>query len=435
MTPGTRRLIAGVGDAGLTSLANFAAGLFAIRALEPAALGAYALVFAAFNLLSVVPAQLLYIPAETAAASVPPGERAGLSTRWLGPGFAIGIAAAALLPAWIVAAPPGIPRDAAVALTATAALCALISPVQDHLRRMLHVAGRSGAAAWVSGIHLFVVVGIVAAGWLTGFAAGWVPFGALVAGNVLSLLAAVWIVRGADYVAHRRPELAARVLMRQGRWLVLASVIGPAAAFVGANLVGHLAGAPALGLAEAARVIGGPVIVLATGLAAVLGPRAARAARARQRAEASRIAGRFHLLVLAGGGAYLAVAGFAWALNPLAPLVPRAFVVPGLAAAAIAAATAQGGVYARRYELIGLERAPSIARIDVMGAALRVAISASAAFLGAFALPLSLGLQAIYRRTAYRLALRSEYRPESAAPPVALEPSILAEPAAADSDG
>jgi hypothetical protein len=358
----------------------------------------------------VVPAQLLFIPAETAAASVPAGERAGLSTRWLRPGLAIGVLAAALLPAWIVAAPAGIPRAAALALTATGAACALISPVQDHLRRMLHVAGRSPGAAGVSLVHLVVVVVTIAAGWGTGVGAGWIPFGALALGNVVSLAAALWMLRGAGRDGHGRPELQARVLFAQGRWLVLASVIGPASAFVGVNLVGHLAGAASLGLAEAARVIGAPVIVLATGLSAVLGPRAARAAREQRPDEAGRLARRFHAIVLAGGVAYLAIAGFAWALNPLAPLVPRAFVVPGLAAAAIAAATAQGGIYARRYEIIGLGQSKSIARIDMMGAALRVAISASAVFVGAFAIPLALGLQAMYRRVGYRLVLRQLYR-------------------------
>lgn len=435
-------LAAGVADAGLTSLANFVAGLYAVRTLEPAALGAYALVFAAFNLLSVVPAQLLFIPAETVAATFPPAERAGLATRWLLGGLAIGTLAAAVLPGWRLAAPGGIPAPAAAALTATAAVCAMISPVQDHLRRMLHVAGRSAGAVRVSGIHFAVVVAVVAAGWMLGVYAPWIPFGALALANVLSLLAGLVMLRGAGKAPRDQPELGAGALMRQGRWLVLASMIGPSAAFAAAGIVGQLAGVAALGLAEAARVIGGPVIVLATGLSAVLGPRSVRAARAGEPAQARRVAARFHAVVLAGGGGYLLIAGFGWAFNPLQALVPRAFTVPWLAAAAILGAIMHGGVFARRPELIGLGRASSIARIDVMGAALRVAVSASAALIGAFALPLALGLQAVYRRTAYRLALRGLYGPETVAqphPPVpdgpVLEGAILAEPAAADSDG
>lgn len=204
-----------------------------------------------------------------------------------------------------------------------------------------------------------------------------------------------------------------RALALRGRWLVLASTFGPASAFVVAAVVGHLAGVSALGLAESARVIGGPVTVLATGLWAVLGPRSIRSARAPLPAEASRVATRFHLMVMAAGGLYLAWMGFRWALNPLAVLVPRPYAVPGLAAAAILAAITHGGVFARRAELVGLERTRTIARIDVMGAMLRVALSASAVFVGPFALALAMTGQAIFRRTSYRLAVRSAYLPHA----------------------
>lgn len=409
-------ILAGVADAGFTSLSNFAAGLFAIRILEPSALGAYALVFTAFSLLTVVPAQLIFIPAEAAAASFSRDERAGVVPHTLRTGLLAALAAAVLLPAWILAAPPGIPVSALTALTVTGALCTLVSPLQDHLRRMLHVAGRSTEAMRVSAIHLALVLVAAAAGLRMEANGAWVPFGALAAANLLSLAAGLFFLRGAGDARAADPGLAMRTLALKGRWLVLASLIGPAAAFVVALVVGHLAGVATLGLAESARVIGGPVTVLATGLSAVLGPRSIRSARARMSGEAARVATRFHLLVAAAGGLYLAWMGFTWALNPLAVLVPRPYTVPGLAAAAILAAVAHGGVFARRPELVGLERTRTIARIDVMGAVLRVALSTSALLVGPFALATALAGQAIFRRTAYRLALRKAYRPVAAGP-------------------
>ncbi|HST59299.1 MAG TPA: hypothetical protein VLK84_11430 [Longimicrobium sp.] len=409
-TTARRGILAGVADAGFTSLASFAAGLFAIRALDAPALGGYALVFTAFNLLIVLPNQLLFVPAEAAAASFPPGERAGVVPHTLRAGIPAALVGAALLPAWILAAPRGIPASAATALTVTAALCAIISPLQDHLRRMLHVAGRSAAAMQVSAIHLAVVVSAVAAGLHLERHREWVPFGALAAANLVSLAAGLFFLRGAGKARRHDPGLGMRALARQGRWLVMASLIGPASAFVVAAVVGHLAGVAALGLAESARVIGGPVTVLATGLWAVLGPRSIRAARARMDGEASRVATRFHVMVMTAGGLYLAWMGFRWVLNPLAVLVPRPYVVPGLAAAAILAAILHGGVFARRSELVGLERTRTIARIDFMGAAVRVALSASAALVGPFALAIAMAGQAVFRRTAYRLALRDAYR-------------------------
>lgn len=401
--------MAGVADSGFTSLANFAAGLFAIRALDAPALGGYALVFTAFSLLSVLPTQLLFVPAEAAAASFPRDERAGVVPRTLRAGLLPALLGAILLPAWILAAPPGIPASAVTALTVTAALCAFISPLQDHLRRMLHVAGRSAAAMQVSAIHLAMVAVAVVAG-LQVDQREWVPFGALAAANGGSLAAGLFLLRGAGEARRRDPGLAVRVLARQGRWLVLASLVGPAAAFVVAAVVGHLAGVAALGLAESARVIGGPVTVLATGLWAVLGPRSIRAARARLDVEAGRVATRFHVMVMAAGALYLAWVGFRWVLNPLAALVPRAYSLPGLAAAAILAAVVHSGVFARRSELVGLERSRTIARIDIMGAVLRVALSASALVVGPFALSLAMAGQAVFRRTAYRMALRNAYR-------------------------
>ena len=66
-----RTLPAGVFDAAFSSLATFTVGFFAARFLEPVTLGGYALVFSAFLLLTKIPAQFLFKPAEIAVVSFP----------------------------------------------------------------------------------------------------------------------------------------------------------------------------------------------------------------------------------------------------------------------------------------------------------------------------------------------------------------------------
>lgn len=401
---GSGPVAAGVADAGLASLASFAVGLYAIRALEPGALAGYALVFTAFNLLALIPAQLVYVPAETAAAGAAEAHSAA-GARSLLLGLPAAALAALLLPLWWAMAPAGIPAAPALALTATAALCTLLSPVQDHLRRMLHVAGRSRSAAGVSALHLAVALAGIAAGPRLA-SAGWIPFGALAAANAVSLGAGLLLLRWAPVAA--APPLGE--LLRTGGPLLAAAALGPASAFVAANLVGHLAGATAVGLAEATRIVGQPVLVLATGLSAVLGPRSVRAARRRSPAEAQRVARLFQRVTLAGGAAYLLLAGPAWLLNPLPRLVPAAYVVPGLAAAAVLAAIANGALYPGRSELLGLERSGDVMRVDAAGAGLRIAVAWTAGLVGPFAVPLGFLALGSVRWAGYRWVLRGAYR-------------------------
>ncbi len=59
--------------------------------------------------------------------------------------------------------------------------------------------------------------------------------------------------------------------------------------FVGVLLIVELAGPEAMGFAEAARVAAQPILVLATGLSAVLGPRGMEAAIRRTRPQAQKV--------------------------------------------------------------------------------------------------------------------------------------------------
>jgi O-antigen/teichoic acid export membrane protein len=404
-----RAILPGVLDAGLASLATFAVGLVAARFLEPTVLGGYALVFSVFVLACMVPAQLLFRPAEVIAASLPDADRLGLLRRTLRLG-----ALATLLPAlavslWTIVAPSDIPLDAMVALTVTGVASTFVSPIQDHVRRMLHMGNASWRAAAVSAIQVSVAV---AGSWSlirAGVPMWWVPFGALAAANILSLLAGWALAHGGMRGEGARVSLSVRQLTRSGRWLVVAALVPAATAVVVSTLVSHLAGPTALGYAEAARVIGQPPWVLAMGLTAVLGPRSIRAARKREFATAQRASRVFAALMLGCGVPYLAAVGFGWSWNPLVGLVPNAYAVGGLVALTIVANIVNGMEWPYRFELIGGGREKALVRVEAAGNAVRGAVAATAGVIGSFAPAVGLVALSAVRSLGYRSALRALY--------------------------
>lgn len=148
-----RRLPAGVADAAFASLATFAAGLSAVNQFNDVDRGVYAIFFTAFGLGVVLPWDLILIPAEVNAVSFPVADRMrrardtfriGLPVAVLG-SLAIGIAA---LLAWSLTDPSVI-----WGLTITAAITTVLSPLQDHMRRLLHIAELNWQAAVVSGVQ------------------------------------------------------------------------------------------------------------------------------------------------------------------------------------------------------------------------------------------------------------------------------------------
>ena len=148
---------AGLLDAGFASLARLAVGIYAARALTASDLGAYALFFSAFVFASVVPMQFVLVPAEL--ATLPAAQRARVAL--LRQSWRIGApmaAATALVAA--VAAVVGAEAATTVlwALAVTMTACAMLTPLQEHLRRVLHLAGMSWSAAVVSLVQAASVV-------------------------------------------------------------------------------------------------------------------------------------------------------------------------------------------------------------------------------------------------------------------------------------
>jgi O-antigen/teichoic acid export membrane protein len=402
------RLANGLADSGLASAATFAAALFAARMLPPDALGAYALVFAAFVTAAIVPMQLVFVPAEVVAVAQPDGTRMRLLGRTLRLGLPITIVAAAGIALWLIARPPGLRAETAMPLTVSAIAAAIVSPAQDHLRRMLHLAGDSMRAAAVSVVQLVAVVASIGVAWRAGVPAPWVPFGALACANVVSLGSGLAFVRGAT---HGAPTvlLERRSLFQAGRWLTAVGLLPTGAAFLAGAIVAHVAGPEVLGMAEAARVAGQPMMVFTIGISAVLGPQSMRAAQIGDVRAARRIAREFALLVAAAGIAYVAFLGHAWALNPMAALVPQAFVLPGIVALTVLANTAQGVVFPWRSELLGAARNATLAGVELVAGIVRIAVAGAAGVLGAFAIPGGLALVALTRAAAYPRILADHY--------------------------
>ncbi len=339
---GLHRIVpAGLIDVGCASLATFGVGLYAVRVLPPAALGVYSLFFAAFLAAAIVPTELLLVPAEIAALSYSGAHRLRLLAQSLRMAWLPALLAAVLASGLATAGATGGPPGAVESLAWTAAVCSFLSPLQDHVRRLMHLAGRSWRAAAISVTQLATVGVALLLSAPLHIPATLVPFGGLALANGVSMSVGLLLaMEGRNYAALKR--LSVRSILRSGRWLMLLRLIPTLAGFVSGVLVAHLASAATLGHVEATRVAAQPVIVLATGLSAVFGPRLMESGANRRLDLARPVSRTFQLLVLALGLLYLAWASFPWRLNPLPTVMPKAYVLPGLLPLMIAAQLLDG---------------------------------------------------------------------------------------------
>lgn len=401
-----RRIIpAGLMDAGFSSLASFAIGLFAVRVFDPATLGAYALVFSAYLVATIFPKHLLFLPSEVAAVSFPSSRRLALLYDSLKMGTPVALLAALALPLWLLVAPDSAPGHVLFELTVTGMMITLLAPLQEHVRQMLHIAGVSWDAAAVSAVQFAgAVAGVLVLSGLD-VADAWVPFGSLAIAQLLSLSTGLLLARRRFGDRNGAGNLRFWEVARSGRWLLLVGLLPPVSGYVGATIVSHLAGAEALGFAEAARVVAQPILVLATGLAMVLGPRLMEIASEGGGPRVGRLSGLFALLITGCGVGYLAVAGLGWSWSPLPVLLPNAYVVTGLVAAAVGANIVYGISLPYRYLLLGARRERSLTRVEAIGAVIGIAASASAGYTHSFAVSLGLLGASIARFFGYRRAL------------------------------
>ena len=411
------RIVPGVIDSGLSSLATFSVGLFATRELEPAALGGYALVFTAFGLASIIPDQLVFSTLEVDAVRHPLQSRLALLRRSLRIGMVAAIVPAICLVAWPLFAPRGIPAQVITALTVSGVASAFVSPLQDHLRRMLHIAGTSWLAARVSVVQLLVAATTIGVFTVAALPPWWAPFTALALANSVSLTTGIWLARRheVDSALHV-PRLRVADVLSSGRWLLVAGVVPNVAAFLASAIVGAMAGAAALGYAEAARVAGQPLLVLSAGLAATLGPRITAAAQQQDAAEARRVTRVYRTLIISISVLYLAVAAVSWRFNPLAWLMPRAYTVAGLVAITAIAHMLHAIAFPGRFAMLGAGQSRTLASIETVGAIARVGVSTTAMVLGVFAVPWGVLAVGLVRLWSYRLVLGRYFRGASPVP-------------------
>lgn len=405
---GLRTISGGVIDAGFASLATFVIGLAASRTLSPADLGVYSIFFTAFLTGTVIPAQLVYVPAEVICVSFPVGQRARLLRHTMRIGHSAALASAgtmlfATAAAFQIASPETI-----LALTSTSMVAAYLSPIQDHVRRVLikdDIPWRAAAISVTQFTTIILAVGVLM---LLSVPDAWVPFGGLAIANMVSLTTGLIIAR-LPRLERLPTQMTFRSLSSAGRWLVLSQLIPTGAMFLAATMVTYLAGAEAAGYAEAARIAGQPLLVLGFGLGAVFEPRFMERAGRRNLQSARRARRVFQGLMALSGLGYLAIAGWDWFLNPMAYLVPEAYTVSGLAALTIVANFANGATYAGQAEMTGGRREKPLAHIhSVCSAALLVA-AGTAPVTRSFARPLGVLLQGLARLVWYRLALRRMY--------------------------
>ncbi|WP_296664615.1 hypothetical protein [Demequina sp.] len=389
-------------DAGTASVATFVASLVALRSLDDPELALYALVFAALTALMIAPQYMLYIPQRLHANRQPQVRRTSYRADARG---AVPYAAVTAVGVFLAALPlrGGLSDPSAyVAICATAAVLSALSPFQDHMRASLHVAGRHGRAALVSAVNLGVVsVIFVAVEWgpqgpaWFAYAA---PFGSLVLGNLVSIVAGYGLHRAVTVVEHRDPILFRTSLLAASTGFARQGV-----AYVANLLVAAMISASALAALETARVAAQPVLILGIGVASFFMPEAVRAIGAGDRHRAGAIMRRL-VAVVSGAGAV-----YALALIPLAPLLALVLGRPvdaGLASAragsfALSSAANPFNAYnmaERRYGVaLGLTAASEIPALVVL-----VALIPS---LGVFAVPVSASVSAVLR-----IALNVIYR-------------------------
>jgi O-antigen/teichoic acid export membrane protein len=420
------RIPAGLLDSGFTALGTFIINLYAIDQIgdldNPADLGVYGLFMAAFLFVAAVTTQVMFIPAEKVTLDLEPADRTGLAGAILVRGAPVSAGASLLVSlAALFAASQGAAAEVIVPLLTTAVLAGVVTPLQDHIRRLLHLAEHSWDAAVVSAVQL-----VAAVGWLIALATVapnplWVPFGAIGLSRLTSLVvgvgAAARITRGRDLMARGLDRrLAYGALFVSGRYLAATGALSTGNNLVVAAIITAFIGFDVLAYAEAARTVAQPVLVLANGLRSVTGPRSMESARDGDLKAARDIARTFYVLsgVLAVG--YVVVAGFDWVLNPLRGLAEEAYVVGGLVIVTILANVLNGVAFPNRFELIGADKERSLlgAEVTANGVQLGIAtvmavVAGTSVTVGAMTRPVAFAGLGASRLLLYRRELRRHY--------------------------
>ncbi len=404
-------LAGGVLDVGLSSLATFVVGIYAARHLDPVALGAYAFVFTVFTALLDPTAQLVFAPVEIESLGVPAAVRFQLTRKSIPLGGSIACGAALGIPvvvyAWLALTAPAVASKTLIPLVLTAMVNTVVSPLQDHVRSMHHLCGSHLRAARVSFVQLVVVSCAIAAALVTRIPPQWVPFGSLALANLTS--GGLALLESRVSVPAALPKLNFRQIVTQGKYIFASGAVPSIATMIASALLTRLAGIAVLGYLEAARIAAQPLTVVSTGVSAVGSPRAMQAARDRDPLRAKRVTAIWDSVLIGFAVVYSLAIGWNHPFNPVARLLPAAFVIPGLVLARIISNLTLTVTFPFRMQLLAMRNEKLVARVEVVGNLLRIAATGTAVVVGAFAQPIGLVVQALTRAPFYFHALKSRY--------------------------
>ena len=394
-------------DAAFTSLATFAAGLYALSALEIEPLGAYALLFSAFQVANQVPAELVFIPSQILSLEMPANQRLGMTRHSVPRGVLLAVVSSTAVPLGAVSLAGSTATSDFLALALSALALTMVSPLQDHLRAMLHLAHRSWGAAAISGVHLVTTIAMLPILGNLNFALA--PFGALFVGNFLASIVAVPWIRRSLIFAPERPTR--RQLNAIGGWLLSTGLVKTGVGYLSRTVLHSFAGVAALGLVEGARVVAQPLNVLGLGLMSQVGPRLMESAASRDKASARRWRRRFLALLAVGAVPYAALASGPWTFNPLATITPRAYELPGLTAAMLIAVIIACWLRPLRNEMLGARKQRAVARITFLLGLVELALVGLAFVIGPFAMPVAIAGTSLFGVFLLFGALRAVYQP------------------------
>jgi hypothetical protein len=324
-----RRVPAGLVDSMLSSLGSFLMGLFAQYFLLPETLGTYGLFYQAFIAVSVIPTGIVFSPVEyTSAGIAARHRRVQLLPQSLQLGMAPAVLAALLVPLVLIIPSEGQSVGSRVGFAVTAALVAVASPMQDHIRRMLHQAGLSWTAAATSAVQVLIVALALVTSKIAHVPPAWVPFGALAAANIVSGGFGLW--KGKP--GHRAPMLLKlrTLFVTMGGWIVVGNVLSASGPFLNFALLTGLGNSTDVGNGEGARVLAQPVTVLVIGLLAVLNPEIMEAANNRSIRKLIKFCVLFWGLAAVAILGWALLVGFQWPFNPLPRFQKPAYAVHGL---------------------------------------------------------------------------------------------------------
>lgn len=329
----SRRLPGGMLDSGLSSLASFASGFLAVHYETTALLGAFALGLSALALSGALTSVLAFTATEAAVVrESAPEQRAASLHRSIPAGARLALGLAIVMAGATLLVPSQVDINQRVELALACIFVSTASPLQDHIRRMLHIGYDSWGAARVSLVQLLVVLA------MAGLALGldlqshsWVPFVALGVANCVSgLLGLLHVQRAAIHRQDRVVWPGSRASFIFGRELALSCLVTYGSAAAALGIVIAAAGSTDAGEAEGARVLAQPITVIAVGLASALGADLMKAAGSTDVNRLRRYVATILGLLFGLTCAWTALTFRAWSWSPLPRLAPSAYVVPGL---------------------------------------------------------------------------------------------------------